>query len=215
MPPAPEPFVTRLRDGTWVKIRALEPDDRDAMKEGFTHVGGRSRYERFLSPSHELTERELDYLTHPDQRDHLALALTTLDEPPEGIGVARCIRDAPGAASAEYAILIRDDYQGRGAGPLLLAHLAELALERGIATFRGIQLADNLRILKITEKLATMIARMPCDPGVLEVIWQLDPAAVRAHLGRRREPPSRLRVSLERLASRLSRARGPSAGTRR
>jgi GNAT superfamily N-acetyltransferase len=210
-----QPFVTRLGDGTWVKVRALEPEDRDAMKEGFAHVGGRSRYERFLSPSHDLTERELDYLSRPDQRDHLALALTTLDEPPEGIGVARCIRDAPGATSAEYAILIRDDYQGRGAGSVLLAHLAELALANGITTFRGIQLAENLRILETTKKLAAMTARMPCDPGVVEVIWQLDPAAVRAHLGRRREPPSRLRASLERLASRLSGARGASPGTRR
>src|SRR5690606_21170905 len=49
METVPEPFVTRLRDGLGVQVRALGPEDREAMREGLTHVGGRSLYERFLS----------------------------------------------------------------------------------------------------------------------------------------------------------------------
>ncbi|NLY92949.1 MAG: GNAT family N-acetyltransferase [Myxococcales bacterium] len=203
MKPVLEPYVTRLEDGLWVQIRPLGPDDREALKEGLTHVGNRSLYERFLSPNHKPTEKEIEYLTHPDQRDHLALALGTLDDPPIGIGVARCVREAPGSNIAEYAILIRDDFQGRGAGLLLLAHLAELALENHIDHFRGIQLVENHRILKLTEKIADPAARTLCEAGVLEMLWKLDPDRVRLFLGERREPTSRWKAPLEWLASKF------------
>jgi GNAT superfamily N-acetyltransferase len=205
MEPAVEPFITRLADGLPVQIRALGPGDREAMREGLAHVGGRSLYERFLSPNHKPSESELAYLTGADQRDHLALALGTLDEPPVGIGVARCVRDVPGGDTAEYAILIRDDFQGRGAGVLLLAHLAELALSSGITHLRGIQLLENKRIVALTEKLATLESRKICEPGVLELLWRLEPEKVEARLGTRREPASRWKAPFEWIASRFGR----------
>jgi hypothetical protein len=62
MKPVLEPYVTRLEDGLWVQIRPLGPDDREALKEGLTHVGNRSLYERFLSQPQ--ADREGDRVPH-------------------------------------------------------------------------------------------------------------------------------------------------------
>ena len=63
----------RLRDGSQVMVRPVEPGDREAIRAGFERMGPDSRYKRFLSPIDELTERQLDYLTEVDHHDHEAL----------------------------------------------------------------------------------------------------------------------------------------------
>jgi hypothetical protein len=66
-------MTVRLRDGSRVLIRPIEPDDRAALAEGFERLSAESRYRRFFAPMPRLRERDLDYLTRVDHRDHEAL----------------------------------------------------------------------------------------------------------------------------------------------
>lgn len=103
-------MITTLRDGSRVAIRPVEPDDREMLAEGFGRLSTESRYRRFFTPLPELSERQLNYLTHLDRHDHEALV--TLDPATgECVGVARFVRIAPGVA--EPAIVLADAWQGR------------------------------------------------------------------------------------------------------
>src|SRR5579871_764791 len=138
--------VHTLTDGTRVRLRMLRPEDRERLRAGFERLSPQSRYRRFLSPTPRLTERMLTYLTHAYGRDHVAIGAERVEPDGrggEGLGVARFIRLADAPDTAEAAVAVVDDVQGRGLGRLLLATLVEAACERGIRKFRAHVLPGN------------------------------------------------------------------------
>jgi hypothetical protein len=81
-----------LRDGSRVRLRQIHDSDKDLLQRGFERLGGESRYRRFLTPTAQLSEAEVRYLTEVDHHDHEAIV--ALDEVSgEGIGVARYVRN--------------------------------------------------------------------------------------------------------------------------
>jgi nucleotide-binding universal stress UspA family protein len=148
--------IITLRDGTRVAIRPLEPDDRDALAEGFARLSPESRYRRFFAPVAELRQRDLDYLTRVDHHDHEALVAVD-PQSGEGIGVARYVRTGPDVA--EPAMVVADDWQGRGVASRLLDALARRALEEGIERFEAPVLAGNDDAIRVLERLGETTRR--------------------------------------------------------
>lgn len=147
--------VVDLADGTPVRIRWLDTEDKDKLRKGFRRLSMESRYRRFLAPKSTLTEAELDYLTDVDQYRHLALGATLIegDSAGEGIAVARCIRLGEESTVAEIAVTIVDAYQGVGLGSMLMERLTVAARERGIETFRATLLAGNTPMRMLLSRL--------------------------------------------------------------
>jgi nucleotide-binding universal stress UspA family protein/GNAT superfamily N-acetyltransferase len=142
--------IVTLRDGSRVRIRPLEPDDRDLLAEGFERLSAESRYRRFFGPVARLRERDLDYLTRVDHHDHEALLALDL-ETDEGVGVARFVRTGPEVA--EPALVVADAWQGRGVGSRLLEALADRARQEGIRRFEAPILATNTDAIRVFERL--------------------------------------------------------------
>jgi GNAT superfamily N-acetyltransferase len=135
-----------LRDGSQVDVRPISATDRDLIRQGFERLSPESRYRRFLSPVPELDNRTLSYLTDVDHHDHEALV--ALDSAGgDGVGVARFVRDPTEPRSAEVAVTVVDDWQGRGLGTALLDALADRAREEGVRRFTALVLADNRNML--------------------------------------------------------------------
>jgi nucleotide-binding universal stress UspA family protein/GNAT superfamily N-acetyltransferase len=148
--------TVKLRDGSRIDIRPIEPDDRAILAEGFERLSPDSRYRRFFGPMPELSERFLDYLTVVDHRDHEALI--ALDaETGDGVGVARYVRTAPGVA--EPAVVVIDDWQGRGVASELLDALADRARAEDIARFEAPVLASNRDAIAVLERLGRTTQR--------------------------------------------------------
>jgi nucleotide-binding universal stress UspA family protein len=148
--------TARLRDGSYIEIRPLGPEDRDALREGFDRLSPETRYRRFFGPMVELSEHDLDYLTRIDHHDHEALvAFDTRTG--TGVGVARYVRIAP--AVAEPAITVVDDWQGRGIGTELLRELARRAREEGVRRFEAPILAGNVGAIRAFERLGNATKR--------------------------------------------------------
>src|SRR4051794_35874688 len=146
-----------LRDGGQVVIRPVQPEDRDRIAAGFDRLSPESRYRRFFSPVSRLSERQLDHLTQVDHHDHEALL--ALDADGERlVGVARFVRTGPGRA--EPAMVVGDDWQGRGIATVLLTRLVDRALDEGIETFNAPVLADNVEAIAVLRRRgATRIER--------------------------------------------------------
>ena len=90
----------------------------------------------------ELSAAELRYFTDLDHRDHEALGAVS-PAGGRGVGVARYVRDSADPQTAEIAITIVDDWQGRGLGTELLAQLSSRARRAGIRRFTALVAADN------------------------------------------------------------------------
>ena len=145
-------FKTRLKDGTAVLIRTVNPCDKQCISDGLAQWSARSRHMRFFSPISKLSEAQLTYLTDVDNVNHVVIAATeTSMEDPAGIGLARYIRLKHEPDIAEFAISVADEYQGRGVGPVLLDLLIEHATTNSIRILRGYVLESNKRMMQLLE----------------------------------------------------------------
>ena len=102
------------KDGsTPITIRPIRPEDREELRSGFRKLSPLSRYQRFFSEIHELSEDQLDYLTQVDGVNHVALvaSVPTADLSLEkGLGVARFVRllDEPDVAEVALTVAARN-----------------------------------------------------------------------------------------------------------
>lgn len=156
-----------LRDGTPVLLRLVTPEDKPHLVAGLQRMSPESRYARFFAPKDSLSEDELRYLTELDQEAHFALGAIA-ENPAEarGAGIARFIRLAEPAGTAEAAIAVVDDMHGRGLGKLLFLRLCAAAAERGVERFRCEVLGSNTGMRNLIEDLAPE-HRIEVGSGVL------------------------------------------------
>jgi RimJ/RimL family protein N-acetyltransferase len=161
----------QLRDGGWITIRALRPQDREDLVAAVSRLSARSLYRRFFGPKRSFSKAEISYFVDIDFERHVAL-IATLEERgrPVIVGSARYIVTAPG--KAEVAFIVADAWQNRGIGARLLRHLAALAREAGITTFIADVLQDNLGMLKVFEKSGMRIRRKH-ETGSVHLTLQL------------------------------------------
>lgn len=132
----------RLADGTRVKIRPIERDDREHFRGLFMRLTAQSRYRRFLSPKPELTESELSYLVDIDHVHHEALA--AVDEGDGSfLAAARYVQLPDQPQVAEVAIEVADDAQRQGIGTQLAIHTLQRARENGFTHVTAITLHEN------------------------------------------------------------------------
>ena len=143
--------------GTPVTIRTMQPTDRDIEHRFVRELSPQSRYYRFHSTLRELTPTMLERFTHVNYPDDMALIATV----PEGegereIGVARYAR-YPGTERAEIAVVVADDWQGKGIGTRLLLDLRGLARAAGIRHLEANVLSGNKRMLQLARTLGFSI----------------------------------------------------------
>ncbi len=141
-----------LRDGARVLVRPLQPDDKGLLAAGFDRLSPESRYLRFFGAKKRLSPDELQDLTEIDHTDHEALG--ALDPATGlGVGVARFIRDPSDPGSAEAAVTVADDWQGRGLGTALLRRLVVRAREEGVERFVASLFVENRDMLEVFRRV--------------------------------------------------------------
>jgi RimJ/RimL family protein N-acetyltransferase len=150
--------VERLRDGRQIEIRALRPEDHDALIAAVGQASSRSLYRRFFAVKRNFTEQEAAFFLNIDFVTHVAL-VAVIDEggQPTIVGGARYIVERPG--TAEVAFTVIDRYQGQGIASHLLRHLATVAREAGVEDLVAEVLPDNLPMLKVFERSGLQVAR--------------------------------------------------------
>ncbi|MDH3499253.1 MAG: GNAT family N-acetyltransferase [Acidimicrobiia bacterium] len=161
--------VVDLADGGRILVRPIVPADRAALQAGLERLSPRSRYLRFFSEVERLSARELEYLTDVDYKDHFAWVAMDADgarETPDGVGVGRYIRLEPGSSVAEAAVAVVDAWQRRGVGRVLMALLAQSAVEHGINTLRAYVVAENAELV---ERLQRVSVEMTERDGLYEL----------------------------------------------
>ena len=140
-----QPGDVVLRDGSTVRIRAMQPSDDKALLALFESLSEESRWLRFLSSAKGAAlaaeaKREVNL-----DRTVGLLAFSGSDERVVGHAFYAGIDEY----RAEVAFTIADDFQRRGLGTLLLCQLAELAAANGIESFEAEVAAANHAMLNV------------------------------------------------------------------
>ena len=131
--------------GLRLLLRPIRPSDAPLLARFHTQLSSDSVFRRYFSAHPTLSDAELVHLTTLDYVDRLAFVL--LDgEDLVGVGRYDRLGEAP---RAEVAFLVDDDYQHQGLGILLLDHLVDAALARGITTFVAETQAGNRDMMRV------------------------------------------------------------------
>ena len=163
-----------LPDGTPAMIWPLLPTDVQALRHAFDRLSGESRQRRFLSVLGELDDSMIRQLVGTvDGIRHVALVLTVF--PPDGeegpVGVAHLLQYSADPATADIAVTVADDWQGRGVGSALVAAL----LQRPPAVRRLRTVVDpvNRASLMMLARAGRLSSGLP-ERGALDVTVDLD-----------------------------------------
>ena len=81
------------------------------------------------------------------------VAETRTDQKKRIVGIGSLTIDANGSAGGEFAVIVHDDFQGRGLASKLLDVLIGIAAERGLKEFYGFLEPTNGRMTALCEKL--------------------------------------------------------------
>lgn len=176
--PYPSQYVTewRFADGTPVTIRPIRPEDEPLMVQFHTTLSERSVYLRYfcsLSLSTRVEHERLVRICFASYDRGFALVADRLN-PQTGqreiLGVGRF--SAVRAGEAEAAVLVTDQWQGRGLGSELLARVARVARAEKFRKITAEILRDNLATQAIFKKVGFRLRTME-DPSSVSAVLEL------------------------------------------
>lgn len=139
----------RTRDGRAVRVRPIRPEDAEREKRFFERLSEQSRYQRFMQYLPHLSERMLARFTQLDYDRELAL-IALWEE--EFVAVGRYAPNQDGR-TAEFALAVADDWQGKGLGHALLERLCQAARAAGYEALLGHILEANRDMLQLAAHL--------------------------------------------------------------
>jgi acetyltransferase len=160
-----------LPDGGSYLIRPIRPEDAEHLQSFARALSSESRYFRFISSAPEISPKALVRYTQIDYHRELALVATSHSsatgnaEDERIVGVARYLVN-PGGESAEFAVVVADDWAGRGLGSRLMNGICEVARNKGVKQIEGFILANNRNMLKLMKDLGFVIHADPDDPAM-------------------------------------------------
>jgi GNAT superfamily N-acetyltransferase len=161
-----------LQDNSYVLIRPIAAQDKDAERTFIAGLSAQSRRYRFLGAMACPSERMIEQFINIDYVHEVAFAAVIPEDARERIvGISRYSTDAEGV-NCECAVTVSDEWQQKGLGTLLMKHLIEVARTRGIRRMTSIDLAENTRMQDLARYLGFSTRADPDD--ATQVIHELD-----------------------------------------
>jgi acetyltransferase len=163
----------RTRDNRELVLRPIEPGDVAAMQRCFTRLSPEDVRRRFLHAMSELPAPMAQRLCRIDPA--LETAFVLMDEsvrPAEMRGVGRIFVDEA-IRSAEFSVLVEQDWSRRGLGALLMQRLVDDCRRRGLAELWGYVLMENRPMLELCRELGFGKRMLPDEPGTAQITLAL------------------------------------------
>jgi len=161
----------KLPDGTEVLVRPIKVTDESLIREFHYQLSEETVYRRYRRPLKALPHRDRVRLVNVDYEREMAMVVVRrLNGREELLGVGRYFVDEE-TRIAELAFTVRDDWQDRGIGSLLMAKLLEIAKERDLSGVEAHTQADNHRMIAILMRFG--FAAVGQDPSDNTTHWRL------------------------------------------
>ncbi len=172
--PYPSQYVKpwRFDNGEEVLIRPIRPEDEPMMVRFHQTLSERSVYLRYfhlLQLDHRVSHDRLVRICFNDYDRELALVAVREGEI---LAVARLTKKH-GANEGEFAVLISDEYQGRGLGTELVSRLLEIARIEKLDRVSAEILPENIQMQNVCRLLGFHLA-FSADEGTIHAEFPLN-----------------------------------------
>jgi acetyltransferase len=147
-----------MKDGADVTIRPIRPEDEPAMVKFHETLSERSVYLRYfhlMNLEQRVTHERLTRICFIDYDREMALVAERRNPEtgePEILAVGRMTK-IHGTNEGEVAVLVSDQWQGRGLGRELLSRLLVVGDDEKLTKLTADILPDNRDVMRICEKL--------------------------------------------------------------
>ena len=171
--PYPRELETRLTwHGAPLLLRPIRPEDEDALRTFYSHMTPEDIHSRYFCSFRDPGHAQLARLTQIDYAREMAFVAMAEDARNPGaasqiVGEARAVAD-PDNIAAEFGVVVRSDWKGRGLGSLLLGKLLAYARAHGTRELTGTVLAGNRAMLALA-KGQGFAMRTQADGEVVDV----------------------------------------------
>ena len=155
--------------GMDICIRPIRAEDAKLEQDFVDHLSEQTKFLRFMQSVKHLSQEMLVKFTQIDYDQEMAfIANTEVNGQMVEIGVTRYSTN-PDGKSAEFALVVRDDYQHQGIGSQLLESLIEHARNRGLRSLTGEVLKQNKPMQQLAKEFGFEISACPDDPSLVLV----------------------------------------------
>jgi len=162
--PYPTKYIVpyTLRDGTQVLLRPIRPEDEPIEAELIKNLSEESKRFRFFYVIKDITHEMLVRFCNIDYDREMAIIAEYTDNNgrKRNVGVGRLIMD-PSRKRGEFAVVVADDFQGKGLGTKLVDILIQIADEKGLETIYGIVMPENTRMIELCRKMGFDVRYTP------------------------------------------------------
>jgi acetyltransferase len=142
-----------MRDGTPVLLRPMKPEDEPLVSDFLARCSEETVYFRYFRLIKKWTHEMLIRFTQNDYDREIGLMAIGQPPGPEVmLGVSRLVMAAD-RATAEFAVIVADLWQGKGLGPKLVEGVIDIAREQGVKLLHGEVLAQNQPMLEMVKRL--------------------------------------------------------------
>lgn len=140
----------QLAEGQEVVVRPVRITDEQPLQDLFYRLSDESTYRRFMAFKRTHPHEEMQRLVDLDYEQAMALVACLCGDRGEDQILAMTRYDVdPATRLADIAFVVRDEWQGRGLGTLLLRRMAEIARARGLKGFSADLLVGNRPMLAV------------------------------------------------------------------
>lgn len=152
-----------------IRIRAIEPGDRDALTRFYAALSEDSMALRFHGASKGIADRAATVFCGPDH-EHREGLVAMLDEPgaSESIVVGHLCLEPAGPHEVEMALAVADAWQRHGIGRALLVSAMAWAQLHGIDRLHASMLSTNVAILGLLRSIGRPVALTMPGAGVVD-----------------------------------------------
>lgn len=159
----------KLNNGKNVIIRPIRPEDEPLEEEMFSKFSRQTQYYRFFGYIGDVTHETLIRYTQIDYDRELALIAEVTEEGKKMMaGVVRLVADTNNE-SAEFAIVVADEWQGLGLGNEFTDLLLSIAKEKGIKRVYATVLQANTTMLHMFRKRKFNIKSLDYETSFAEM----------------------------------------------
>jgi acyl-CoA hydrolase/RimJ/RimL family protein N-acetyltransferase len=167
-----------VKGGETLLLRPIRPTDEPKLVGLFYSMSEDALYKRFMRVVKRVAHEERQYFLDVDYVDNMAIVLETSDPryEPEIVGIAQYFRD-PDTDFADVGFIVKDTWQGKGLGRILVEEMIRLARVNGIKGLTADVLANNQAMLHLFEQTGLDV-RTETESGVVLVEIHFEESAV-------------------------------------
>ncbi len=156
------------KTGLNIMLRPVKITDETLLKNFFYALSEDSMYLRFFSMRRDMPHSRLQEFMVIDYSRKMVILAVLQEKEREtivGLGQYEVNRDLH---TAEVAIVVKDEYQGKGVGTEILSYLTYLARRQGLLAFTAEVLVENRPMIMLFEKMGFDIEKRR-EEGVYEM----------------------------------------------